>query len=480
MSWDETTLSYDEIFLDTDNPRIPPLSDDLDQEIIIHDLVTHEKVKELAQSIVRFGGLYPGEKIIIIEEDGQQIVVEGNRRVAAIKLLMKPELSPKRHKKFFEGLSSGINKEEFAYLDCVLAPDRKATIPIVFNKHAKSATLKWVAVNKAIYFYNTINAAGGLNTLIEETQIPRSEIDDLLKRYTVYKLVLKAHVDKKIIEAISNTRAVNITVFERLLILLPKIAERLGVKWEDNSLLIQPDWDEFINYWSRIVGDAYNPVKKDRLTNRTINTDTLARGYLDRMGVPSEPKHGSSPVTINPLDKEENKYQQKEDKKEKKKRRLSGIVPPEIQCEVSNERIGKFVDELKRVSYKRNGNLVSLGLRALLEMLLSYHLTEIEKMGELVKSLRKKNLELKRDYTPSLKEMVKYAANHDEVLLNYPTEKRSLNKLVSSENSIMSIDTMDLLAHNKDYPSDVTTIETLWGGMESIVRTLLKGDATSG
>ena len=78
--------------LDRMNPRIPGIGNGRSTRDIVATLIEHEDVLALAKSIVDFGGLYPNERLIAVDEDRERVVVEGNRRLAALKLLHSPGL----------------------------------------------------------------------------------------------------------------------------------------------------------------------------------------------------------------------------------------------------------------------------------------------------------------------------------------------------------------------------------------------------
>ncbi|HEX4000241.1 MAG TPA: hypothetical protein VHX65_16940, partial [Pirellulales bacterium] len=84
--WKKLQIKITTLELDPLNPRIPALVESPSQRDIVANLVAHEDVYELAKSVVDFGGLYPNESLIAIEENGNKIVVEGNRRLAALNL----------------------------------------------------------------------------------------------------------------------------------------------------------------------------------------------------------------------------------------------------------------------------------------------------------------------------------------------------------------------------------------------------------
>ena len=89
------TLRVGRLHLDPRNTRIPPAHRSEDERALIHELVEHEDVAKLAASISE-KGLFPNERLVVIPAKGRSFtVLEGNRRLAAIKLLLNPELAQK-------------------------------------------------------------------------------------------------------------------------------------------------------------------------------------------------------------------------------------------------------------------------------------------------------------------------------------------------------------------------------------------------
>jgi hypothetical protein len=71
----------------------------------LHELLEHEDVTGLASSIAKLG-LFPNERLVVISSGKGFTVLEGNRRLASIKLLLNPELAPTSPQvKYFRKLS---------------------------------------------------------------------------------------------------------------------------------------------------------------------------------------------------------------------------------------------------------------------------------------------------------------------------------------------------------------------------------------
>jgi hypothetical protein len=105
----EANIAISKLFLDLQNPRFEPVKD---EAAAISHLAKDEKVSTLAEDIVQQNGLNPLEIIGVTPASGTKgksgpyIVVEGNRRICAIKLLNDPDLAPPEHRNRFKKLAS--------------------------------------------------------------------------------------------------------------------------------------------------------------------------------------------------------------------------------------------------------------------------------------------------------------------------------------------------------------------------------------
>jgi hypothetical protein len=79
--WKKARVGPLDIALDRDNPRINVEASDKESDII-RKLIVYEEVQDLARKIAKTG-LLPGERIIVVQEKGQWVVLEGNRRICA-------------------------------------------------------------------------------------------------------------------------------------------------------------------------------------------------------------------------------------------------------------------------------------------------------------------------------------------------------------------------------------------------------------
>jgi hypothetical protein len=91
--WKTDSFDPKKLVLDRQNPRIE-VPEGASQEQIRLKLLELEDVLDLARGIERNKGLFYGERIIVTEEEGKHVVLEGNRRVTACQMLLSPSLIP--------------------------------------------------------------------------------------------------------------------------------------------------------------------------------------------------------------------------------------------------------------------------------------------------------------------------------------------------------------------------------------------------
>ncbi|HEV7416959.1 MAG TPA: ParB N-terminal domain-containing protein, partial [Tianweitania sediminis] len=135
------SLKTDDLLLDLNNPRISKSSS---QREALQKIIEDQDVKlaALAQSIVQ-DGLNPMDRLLIVkaEEDaGKFVVIEGNRRLAALKILTNPavlsglEVRPPLQRRL-EALSAEFDQAPLRTVDCFELPDRSAGAMWIKQRH---------------------------------------------------------------------------------------------------------------------------------------------------------------------------------------------------------------------------------------------------------------------------------------------------------------------------------------------------------
>lgn len=127
-------LPLKKLFLDKENPRFS-YYDFKNEDEIIEYLLNFENLGELINSIKKRGYDSLGERLIVLSDDTSYIVLEGNRRVAALKHLNS------------EGYDSAQN------ISCDIVKERSEADYKISTKHI-AGIRNWSAIDKRVYYKN--------------------------------------------------------------------------------------------------------------------------------------------------------------------------------------------------------------------------------------------------------------------------------------------------------------------------------------
>ena len=141
-------VKVSDLDFDLKNPRLSGY--DIDASATDADIIgllwDAMDVRELVLSI-QASGFFPHEPIIVAREDGKNVVIEGNRRLAAVRLLLQPELS--RELKINVPTIIEDAKDALRELPCVEDTRENAWRYLGF-KHVNGPA-KWTSYGKSQY-----------------------------------------------------------------------------------------------------------------------------------------------------------------------------------------------------------------------------------------------------------------------------------------------------------------------------------------
>lgn len=111
---------------------------------------------EVAESIA-CRGYFPNEPLLAIEDDGRFVVVEGNRRLAALKALREPAILDGSLGRQVERLARSIvNPSSITTVPVTIAPNRRATDVQIAGRHIGTPVLAWQAENRASFILDKL------------------------------------------------------------------------------------------------------------------------------------------------------------------------------------------------------------------------------------------------------------------------------------------------------------------------------------
>lgn len=194
MSYEEKIIPVNEIKLDQDNPRFPPVNSQREAiKVMIKD--QGEKIVNLALDIYQ-NGINPSSRPILFKEGKKIIDGDGNRRLVAIKILETPSLAdfiPKIRKKI-----DGILKMPGSFpteLNCVIFENRESARHWISINHGGQqggrGQINWDAEQATRFESKTSIAMEALDLLSNQGLISEEDKEELnkstLDRFLSYK-----------------------------------------------------------------------------------------------------------------------------------------------------------------------------------------------------------------------------------------------------------------------------------------------------
>jgi len=258
-----TSVELRNLEFDSENPRLPRSLDRKDEAAVIEYMLSDATIVELMGSIGA-QGYFAGEPLFVIPSStrGSFVVVEGNRRLAAVKLLENPGLATVKRNAVKE--ASGAARYKPTRLPVIEFPHRKDILLYLGFRHV-TGVKAWDSLAKARYLEKLWVSLGGKNDgrtfqeLAKAIGTRSDYVRRLLASYNIYKIV-EDH-DFYRIDGLKDT-TFNFSLLTTALS-YSKIASFLGLNdTSDPSLkgLKGPALKEFIRWLSE-----KNPENRTRL-----------------------------------------------------------------------------------------------------------------------------------------------------------------------------------------------------------------------
>ena len=149
----------DQLHFDTQNPRLVEFKQTNNEDELLNLLWKNMAVDELVLSILA-NGFFQHEPIYIVRENGKYIVVEGNRRLAAVKAILHPDSIDNGGMKKYESRITPTLREHLSNsIPTVELKNREEAWRYIGFKHVNGAA-KWDSYAKAEYISQVHNKYG--------------------------------------------------------------------------------------------------------------------------------------------------------------------------------------------------------------------------------------------------------------------------------------------------------------------------------
>ena len=454
--WDRISVPLFSIDLDAENPRFDSVPES--QNEIVDILLGKEfKLLDLVHSIFT-RGFTPLDNIIVYEDQnsGSYVVLEGNRRIAALKLLLNPALArndalEKKLNKWSAQLQED-QKKELSQLEVVVAPSRRSADKLLLSRHTMTPIESWSPVMQAKFVYERANAIG-FGKASQDLAIPPDELQKFIHRYHYYNLAKHYLGDE------FDHKKLPVTNLERLL-QASDVKEYLGIEdGEHGKLSITSGKEEFKKSFGTII-DAV--VNKD-IDSRAINKADDATAWVKQ-----NIKRPQASQQKTPFDKLYAKPSLKSRAQPDDKPRPSNrLFPNDLGCPDNNSRLGTITNELKKLNLNTCPNAVAVLYRTFLEIACWRYI----EYKDLVSEYRKHQNAGGNRAKGELSNALGFLSNQNNNAL-----PGNLAKAVAqfSSKGFFTLRTLHEYTHNAEMVVTPKDLRDFWGQTEGFVRHIMK------
>lgn len=451
MSWPITEYSINSIYLDTKNIRQPIT--DTAQDAILQDLFSNEDAFEIVKSIVQYG-LFPDEFPIVVKEKNKLVVIEGNRRLAALKALDNPERVP-----FFKDRIKSLKYPKIQKIRAVLAPSREKALQLIANKHTNNLRRPWQPLRQAYFYKSQIENGKTIEQL--RTEYPGHNITKFIKMLEAHHLAKSITYENDIVTLmVHDERKFPITNLERMYD-DPYVTDYLGFGFETTGKVKgKVKSDDFKKPYKRIVED----IALNQLNSRNTNTKEQRQKYIDTLPPELKPnKVNKGSFTISSF--KETKVDKEElGKKVKSIKKQKGLIPSYIPFKLEHSSLREIYEELRRIPVKDFANATHDLLRSFLECTLVCYLKETKEY---------KLVEKNSKHNPKLDEMLTFILSDKCTSIDDSSLKQVIEHIKSHYTQAYSLVRLNMINHNETWVSTEKEVRTAWSKIEPLMKYLL-------
>ena len=263
--------------LDPQNARLE-IDPSSPQSWIRYELCEYEGVIELARSINEFGGLYPSDNIIACVENDSLVVLEGNRRVCALQLLLDNSLIPSRFRSRFPSPVEGVS-QNIENIPIQVAPSRADADVLIARLHAVPAKRAWQPLAKMRYAERLYEENFNIDEIATNLSENRSQIRRLVRRYRIYQHALTLDWTESELDRLRDER-LKVTSYVRI---FEKSDARtlIGDVFSNEGRIISPIPKSTLNEHLNIMVKDFLLPRADG-SNPPENTRTNLKEYLNK------------------------------------------------------------------------------------------------------------------------------------------------------------------------------------------------------
>lgn len=443
--WPRQRVKITELFLDPDNIRLQV--EVSSQEALINDLFVNEDAMQVLESIA-LNGFFPDETPVVIKDKAKFVVIDGNRRVAALKVLARPDIVPTKAssvKDLLKSTGSAIKDVEV-----VVAPNRDSVRHFLASKHTQNTRRPWRPLRQAYFYKAELSRGKTVQNLRDE--YPNVDIAKFLRLINIHRIAKSIKFDSpRVNKRVHEERSFPASTIERMYE-DKQVRQFLGFDFDkDGEVRIQIARKEFEKGFQRIVQDIVEKV----VDSRSLNNEENRKKYLKSIPATEVPKRGKSSKVSTSKD-----FKEIPPPKPSRRRRLA---PSDILFTLQAPGVKRMLIELQGIDFHKYPNATHDLLRSFLECGLKAYFDHI---GKSLKPPKGASFVFLDHALQAFKDEMDAAKN---------TELSQVSQRIksSAKMSSYSAQFMNATNHNPSVFATDKDVEDAWDAMEKLFRFVL-------
>ncbi|KGK91344.1 hypothetical protein DP73_04310 [Desulfosporosinus sp. HMP52] len=188
-------VNLSDLILDDENPRfassvlVQDSTTKISQDAIISHLLQYADIIKLANRINSVQELHGSELITCYKRYDGYVVLEGNRRTCACKLLLDRMLIPDDYKSNFPFIKDET-KENIGKILVIVYPNRESVQAYLSDRHI-TGVKRWSALEKNNYYMNLFQTYGDVSRVQEFTSDTIGTIKKSIRKYQFFMDVFR-------------------------------------------------------------------------------------------------------------------------------------------------------------------------------------------------------------------------------------------------------------------------------------------------
>ena len=468
--WPTRRLSISGLQLDQQNARLSWGRSDRSQREIIQYLFEHEEALAVATSIARHG-YFASEPLLATNENESYVVLEGNRRLAALKALRDPDvLDGTYNNRIMRVLREAGPGAIDSTVRVTIAPSRAMADRQIAVRHIGTPVRRWRPENQARFILAKLDEGYDEATLMASFGFTATAIRAARETWALADAVRSLELPPELRKRIDSPDPTVISTLRRVLD-APTGRAALGVERDaGNVFLVMTTREEFTRVFTRFVTDLLS----DRQDSRSLNTHENIGHYFQgweanavsagviapipiaeiRSDRPPAPPTPPPPVRAQPR---------------RTRRTNLGALPRNLQVRFGSERLVAIRSELVKLKRDEFPNAGAVLLRVFFELMVRDYLDRngdmpkirdrLKGRGKLPENGRVEMRHLKR-------EIIRLGKEH--------LEREDADRIERALGNERWIEDLNAFVHgNRDLPTPLD-IKAFWERTEPLFRLMLE------